>query len=609
MRIDNRRFDMLLQHTEQLVGQNTPIEDAERSLAHALQDLQKAEEQLQQIEQSLSQAILQRGENEGKAATELSFNALTTSSLIARILASSEASSRIHQRHRRSSASSARQQPTQSDNEQNETRKSNDAWDELDIESYTEKDLLLRSLREAIVELSRCTSRAMLAQTALQMAQQAYTQQVNLIHKDIQMIRLIPFSTLVPRIQQIIEKSPLAQQHAIAFEVSGAQTEIDQEILERLTPPLLKMLHTCIADPSILETEERQQQHIWLQVSKSDGDITIEIGFSMSVQGGAVEIMHETMRHLHGTIHFPRTTEGEIRFLLRFPGSQGPAHCLVVRVGDQNLLVTLNQISHVGVMEYEQPMPSYHLQELLGYPAAAGTPANTPAFQSLLVIHHPITREPLGIVVDEIEAETEMVIKPLKPYLQRPGIIGSAINGRGNVLLALDLYELLLHFSQQDPALRLPAEKQDQTHQMVSRQKPRILLADDSAYLRKTILNMLPQTLYSIIEARDGREALEQLLENTPDIFLLDIEMPNLNGYDLLTLMQEYPELQHVKTVMLTSRTSDKHRQRALALGAKGYLTKPCDQPLLLNTIAQLLNSEQHSAEREPAGSQHQLYS
>jgi chemosensory pili system protein ChpA (sensor histidine kinase/response regulator) len=68
--------------------------------------------------------------------------------------------------------------------------------------------------------------------------------------------------------------------------------------------------------------------------------------------------------------------------------------------------------------------------------------------------------------------------------------------------------------------------------------------------------------------------------------------MPNLSGFDLLNVMKDYPELARVKTIMLTSRTSEKHRQRALELGALEYLTKPCDQEVLLSTIARLLNQD-----------------
>jgi len=102
---------------------------------------------------------------------------------------------------------------------------------------------------------------------------------------------------------------------------------------------------------------------------------------------------------------------------------------------------------------------------------------------------------------------------------------------------------------------------------------------------------MLKHANYVVLEARDGLEALEQLIQQTPDIFLLDIEMPNLNGYDLLGIMRLYPALASVKIIMLTSRSSEKHMQHALDLGAHAYLTKPCTQETLIETIQKLLRN------------------
>ena len=93
------------------------------------------------------------------------------------------------------------------------------------------------------------------------------------------------------------------------------------------------------------------------------------------------------------------------------------------------------------------------------------------------------------------------------------------------------------------------------------------------------------------MEAHDGIEAIEILLAHPPDVLVLDIEMPNLNGYDLLSIIHVHPELAQVKIVMLTSRSSEKHQARAHDLGAHAYLTKPCPHDTLLETIRSLLTN------------------
>jgi len=85
-------------------------------------------------------------------------------------------------------------------------------------------------------------------------------------------------------------------------------------------------------------------------------------------------------------------------------------------------------------------------------------------------------------------------------------------------------------------------------------------------------------------------EALEHLVDNPPHALVLDMEMPNLNGYDLLSMMRMHAKLANVKIMMLTSRSSEKHRTQALSLGAHAYLTKPCPQDVLLETLRSLLD-------------------
>ncbi len=94
---------------------------------------------------------------------------------------------------------------------------------------------------------------------------------------------------------------------------------------------------------------------------------------------------------------------------------------------------------------------------------------------------------------------------------------------------------------------------------------------------------------YEVIQVVDGLQTLEQLSKESPDLLLLDIEMPNLNGYDVLNIIRTRQEFTGLKIVLLTSRSSEKHKRRAGELGAHAYLTKPCSQEILLETIKSLL--------------------
>jgi chemotaxis family two-component system sensor histidine kinase/response regulator PixL len=120
----------------------------------------------------------------------------------------------------------------------------------------------------------------------------------------------------------------------------------------------------------------------------------------------------------------------------------------------------------------------------------------------------------------------------------------------------------------------------------------KILIADDSVSIRQSITMTLNHEGYDVLEAVDGLQSLEQLSKESPDLLLLDIEMPNLNGYDVLNIIRTHQEFSGLKIVVLTSRSSEKHKRRARELGAHAYLTKPCPQALLLQTIKSLIAGE-----------------
>ena len=107
--------------------------------------------------------------------------------------------------------------------------------------------------------------------------------------------------------------------------------------------------------------------------------------------------------------------------------------------------------------------------------------------------------------------------------------------------------------------------------------------------IRRSIRQTLSQKGYTVIEAEDGREALEKIEEESPDLLLLDLEMPRMNGYEVMKVLRTRSLLPNLKIALLTSRTSNKHKQRAQELGVHHYLSKPCAENDLLETVATLL--------------------
>jgi len=121
------------------------------------------------------------------------------------------------------------------------------------------------------------------------------------------------------------------------------------------------------------------------------------------------------------------------------------------------------------------------------------------------------------------------------------------------------------------------------------RQVPLVMVVDDSLTMRKVTGRILERHNFEVSVARDGVEALERLEERVPDLMLLDIEMPRMDGYELATAMRADPRYKDVPIVMITSRSGDKHRQRAFEIGVQRYLGKPYQELDLMRNVYDLL--------------------
>ncbi len=266
---------------------------------------------------------------------------------------------------------------------------------------------------------------------------------------------------------------------------------------------------------------------------------------------------------------------------LRLPHAPKAVRGLLVEAGDngQRVVVPFSQLRRIDYKMDEKHNPLYTLNALLGL---LERPAPLESTRPVLILEG----DGAAVQVDEVLGEVEVMLKPLATHLQRPGIMGTATDGLGHVLLLVDLPGLLMHTG---PVKHTPGPEELQREGSPSQKRWTVLIADDSVYIRQSVLQVLTHAGYNVLEARDGLEALERLLSSSIDVLLLDIEMPNLNGYELLNIIRANPRFARLKVIMLTSRSSEKHRHHAQELGSHAYLTKPCPQDVLLAALQSVL--------------------
>lgn len=189
-----------------------------------------------------------------------------------------------------------------------------------------------------------------------------------------------------------------------------------------------------------------------------------------------------------------------------------------------------------------------------------------------------------AVAIDQVLGNREVVVKPVGLQIASvPGIYGATITGDGRVVVILDVAPLVRRF------LAQPARPSLETQAEAQRQVPLVMVVDDSLTMRKVTSRVLERHNLDVSTARDGVEALELLEERVPDLMLLDIEMPRMDGYELATAMRADPRFKAVPIVMITSRSGEKHRQRAFEIGVQRYLGKPYQELDLMRNVYDLL--------------------
>jgi chemosensory pili system protein ChpA (sensor histidine kinase/response regulator) len=192
-----------------------------------------------------------------------------------------------------------------------------------------------------------------------------------------------------------------------------------------------------------------------------------------------------------------------------------------------------------------------------------------------------------ALITDELIGSREIVVKSVGPQISAiRGISGATILGDGRIVIILDIGALVR------------SEWRVRAQPLVAREKGdrRIfaMVVDDSITVRRVTQRLLERNGMRVLTARDGMDAVTLLQDNVPDIILLDIEMPRMDGYEVAAYVRNDPRLKDVPIIMITSRSGEKHRARAIEIGVDDYLGKPYQEAQLLDAIAPLV--ERHRA-------------
>jgi chemotaxis family two-component system sensor histidine kinase/response regulator PixL len=342
----------------------------------------------------------------------------------------------------------------------------------------------------------------------------------------------------------------------------------------------------------------------------------------LSGRGVGLDVVRSELRSIKGTVSIASELGKGTTFTLKIPLTLNIAKLLVCSVGTTAYAIPSDSIEEIIIPQPQQIkrsghqrflhwrnkiVPAYHTSDLITY--SCPLPESLPSQSLVSSVPTPeewappmllirVDRHLIAIEVDRLMLEQELVIKPLGSAIAPPNYIyGCSIMGDGSLIPVLDVGNLVLQLLDRTQAkpTAIASHPQpaipDSTEEIHQKNSNLILVVDDSITLRQTLALSLQKANYRVLQARDGREALEQLQKNTQiQLVICDIEMPNMNGFEFLSQRRQDRTISKVPVVMLTSRSSDKHKKLAMHLGAKDYFTKPYIEQEFLAAVKKLVS-------------------
>lgn len=377
----------------------------------------------------------------------------------------------------------------------------------------------------------------------------------------------------------------------IVLEISDDGRGIDVEAVKE------KAVAKGLLAPEAKISDEEAYRFI-LQAGFSTSDTVSKI----SGRGIGLDVVYSEIIQIGGDLAIQSRRGEGTTFKIMFPLTTSLNRSLLFTVNDTNYVMLLNTID--GIMlesvetlsrHYADPEASHieyaNKEYELVYMGSMLKSGAKPKLDSIdnsspLILVSGRDRN-LAMQVDRIVGSRDLVVKTLgSQFVTVPGVTGGVILGDGEVVIVLDPMTLVEAYSNQSgPLVPAALEMERGDHNEEARKKT-VLVVDDSITVRKVTSAILKRNGMNVIVAKNGMEAVEILQNTAPDIMLLDIEMPKMDGFELASYIRRHEELKHTPIIMITSRIGDKHRHRAEEIGVNQYMCKPFQEENLLEAIA-----------------------
>jgi chemosensory pili system protein ChpA (sensor histidine kinase/response regulator) len=524
-------------------------------------------------------------------------------------------------------------------------QEANETFDPLEFDRFTRLQELTRMIAESVNDVGTIQNSLI---TNLDHSEAALQQQ-NRMNRDLQQnllgVRMLPFKQISERLQRIVRQTARELKKSVSLVIDGETTEIDRSVLDKLGAPLEHLLRNAVAH-GIESPAERKKKNkletgtITLKVRQENEEIHIavsddgaginlarvkekaiqnnlidanaevsdqalmsvifESGFStadkvsqIAGRGVGLDVVRNDISGLGGRVELSSEYGKGTLFNVNLPVTLSVSQVLVVRSGTSTYALPVGIIEQAQKIKRQQLADAYAAEEIvwsdkqytihyLG--TLLGNTEQRPedhAYNSILLLR--VGAFSIALHVDEVIGNQEAVMKPIGAQLARvPGIVGATVTGDGNIMLVINPVQLVARAI-------LTIGTTSRTSIETEQAKYRVMVVDDSLTMRKVLSRLLEREGFEVIVAKDGIDAMQILLDTTPDAILTDIEMPRMDGFALARNIRDDARTANTPLIMISSRTADKHQNLAKDIGVDAFFGKPVQDEELVNKVNELI--------------------
>jgi len=369
----------------------------------------------------------------------------------------------------------------------------------------------------------------------------------------------------------------------------------------------LERIRARAISSGLLSADRRLEEREVIDFIFTPGLSTAREVTELAGRGVGMDVVREQVSSLSGRIAVSTQKGRGTRFTLYLPMTLSIMQVVLASVGGRRYALPAAMVEQAGRVRVRELLAALQggsiafdgsdeitlrpLSQLLGMETVIG--ANEQYAVALLRLGE----DRLAVCADELSANQEVVVKNVGPQVARlAGVLGATVMGNGEVVLIINPVQLIAR-APEPPVLDVDAGAAEAGHaapagaRLAAAGGATVMVVDDSLTVRRVTQRLLERNGYRTLLAKDGVDAMRELQEQLPDILLVDIEMPRMDGYDLTRNIRGNPQTRDIPIIMITSRTAEKHRRVAFELGVNEYLGKPYREDELLELVGRYVET------------------